>query len=385
MRSALTAGLAFALLAAGAHAQLAVSANDNKLVLVNGVPSVMQKPAPDTVALIDLGAKPPSLIRHLQVPTSVVGPPLSVALTPDESLVLVTSSARLDPQAPGRLVPDKRLTVVALKANPLAMTELEAGLGAAGVSISRDGRLALVANRNEGTVSVFRIQGGAVSKVATVAVAAPESGLAHVAIAPDGRSALVTREGDHTISLLDIDGEKVTYTGRDFGAGLKPYGIVIAADGRHAVVANLGLGRGDNDTIGLIDLTLQPPRVVETYTVGQTPEGIAVSPDGKLVAVVTMNGSNKPKDSPFYAPVGRVVLLRLHRDRLQPVSAAPVGAWAQGVAFSADGRTLVVQSMAERSLSVFAIGEDFALRDTGQRIPLQGGGAALRTAERPLR
>jgi DNA-binding beta-propeller fold protein YncE len=385
MRSALTAGLAFALLAAGAHAQLAVSANDNKLVLVNGVPSVMQKPAPDTVALIDLGAKPPSLIRHLQVPTSVVGPPLSVALTPDESLLLVTSSARLDPQAPGRLVPDKRLTVVALKANPLAMTELEAGLGAAGVSISRDGRLALVANRNEGTVSVFRIQGGAVSKVATVAVAAPESGLAHVAIAPDGRSALVTREGDHTISLLDIDGEKVTYTGRDFGAGLKPYGIVIAADGRHAVVANLGLGRGDNDTIGLIDLTLQPPRVVETYTVGQTPEGIAVSPDGKLVAVVTMNGSNKPKDSPFYAPVGRVVLLRLHRDRLQLVSAAPVGAWAQGVAFSADGRTLVVQSMAERSLSVFAIGEDFALRDTGQRIPLQGGGAALRTAERPLR
>jgi DNA-binding beta-propeller fold protein YncE len=385
MRSALTAGLAFALLAAGAHAQLAVSANDNKLVLVNGVPSVMQKPAPDTVALIDLGAKPPSLIRHLQVPTSVVGPPLSVALTPDESLLLVTSSARLDPQAPGRLVPDKRLTVVALKANPLAMTELEAGLGAAGVSISRDGRLALVANRNEGTVSVFRIQGGAVSKVATVAVAAPESGLAHVAIAPDGRSALVTREGDHTISLLAIDGEKVTYTGRDFGAGLKPYGIVIAADGRHAVVANLGLGRGDNDTIGLIDLTLQPPRVVETYTVGQTPEGIAVSPDGKLVAVVTMNGSNKPKDSPFYAPVGRVVLLRLHRDRLQLVSAAPVGAWAQGVAFSADGRTLVVQSMAERSLSVFAIGEDFALRDTGQRIPLQGGGAALRTAERPLR
>ncbi|HEU5282718.1 MAG TPA: YncE family protein [Burkholderiales bacterium] len=385
MRSALLAGVVAALLAASAHAQLAVSANDNKLVLIDGVPSVVQKPAPDTVALIDLGAKPPSLIRHLQVPTSVVGPPLSVALTPDESLLLVTSSARLDPQAPGRLVPDKRLSVVALKANPLAVTELEAGLGAAGVSISRDGRLALVANRNEGTVSVFRIQSGAVSKVGSVVVAAPESGVAHVAIAPDGRSALVTREGDHTISLLAIDGDKVTYTGRDFGAGLKPYGLVIAADGRHAVVANLGLGRGDNDTIGLIDLTLQPPRVVETYTVGQTPEGIALSPDGKLVAVVTMNGSNKPKDSPFHAPVGRVVLLRLHRDRLQLVSAAPVGAWAQGVAFSADGRTLAVQSMAERNVAVFAVGEDFALRDTGQRIPLQGGGAALRTAERPLR
>ena len=80
-----------------------------------------------------------------------------------------------------------------------------------------------------------------------------------------------------------------------------------------------------------------------------------------------------------------MVLLRLHRDRLQLVSAAPVGAWAQGVVFSADGRTLAVQSMAERNVAVFAVGEDFALRDTGQRIPLQGGGAALRTAERPLR
>jgi hypothetical protein len=36
---------------------------------------------------------------------------------------------------------------------------LEAGLGAAGVSINRAGTLALVANRSEGTVSVFTISG----------------------------------------------------------------------------------------------------------------------------------------------------------------------------------------------------------------------------------
>ena len=38
--------------------------------------------------------------------------------------------------------------------------------------------------------------------------------------------------------------------------------------------------------------------------------------------------------------------------------------------------------MSERDIAVFAIQDDFALVDTGQRIALRGGGAALRTAER---
>jgi DNA-binding beta-propeller fold protein YncE len=297
--------------------------------------------------------------------------------------MLVTAAMKIDPADPKRLLPDNKLSVVDLKGDPPAITELEAGPGAAGVSITRDGKLALVANRNDGTVSVFGIQGAAVRKIGMIAVATPEAGVAHVAIAPDGRSALVMRDGDHTISVLAIDGDKVSYTGRDFGTGLKPYAAVITPDGRFAVVTNLGLGRGDNDTVSLVDLSLQPPRVVETYTVGQTPEGIAISPDGRLVAVVTMNGSNKPADSPFHSPAGRVVLLRVLRDRLQIVSSAPIGAWPQGAAFSSDGTTLLVQSMSERNLMVFAVDNASVLRDTGQRIALRGGGAALRTADRP--
>jgi DNA-binding beta-propeller fold protein YncE len=386
MKKVLCAAVLAALVTGSARAQLAASANDNKIVLVNGVPTVVQKPQPDTVALIDLRAKPPAVLRHIEVKASVVGPPLSVAITPDESLLLVTSAMKIDPADPNRLVPDNKLSVVSLKTDPPAvLAELEAGAGATGVSITRDGRLALVANRNEGSISVFRIQGTTVSKIDTLALARPEAGVAHVAIAPDGRSALVMRDGDHTISVLSLAGDKVAYTGRDFGAGLKPYGAVITPDGRFAVVANLGLGRGDNDTVSLVDLALQPPRVVETYTVGQTPEGIAMSPDGKLVAVVTMNGSNKPVDSPFHSAVGRVVLLRVHRDKLQIVSDAPVGAWPQGAAFSADGTTLLVQSMSERNLMVLAVDNGLVLRDTGQRIAVRGGGAALRTAERLLR
>jgi DNA-binding beta-propeller fold protein YncE len=378
------------LLAAGASstafADLAVSANDNKLVLVNGVPTVVANPRPDTVTIIDLSAKPPRIVNELNVATSVVGPPLSVAITPDESLVLVTGAMRIDPSDPTRQIPDNKLSVIDLRANPPSVVvELNAGLGAAGLSINREGTLALVANRSDGSVSVFKIDGHTVRKIDTVQIGPPDSGVSHVAISPNGRTALVTRDGDNMISVLSINGDRVEYTKRDFGVGLKPYGIVISADGQTAIVAHLGIGRGDNDTISLIDLTLNPPRVTDTYTVGQTPEGITISPDGKLVAVVTMNGSNKAKESPFYSPFGRLLLFRLNRGGLKLIVDAHIGIWPQGAAFSADGKTLLVQSMDERNIMVFSIDDNYRLKDTGQRIPLQGGGAALRTADRPVK
>ena len=58
-----------------AVAQLAVSSNDNKSVLVNGVISVQASPGEDTVTIIDLGASPPKVLGEVKAPSSVVGPP----------------------------------------------------------------------------------------------------------------------------------------------------------------------------------------------------------------------------------------------------------------------------------------------------------------------
>ena len=61
-------------------------------------------------------------------------------------------------------------------------------------------------------------------------------------------------------------------------AGLRPYPLDISSRGDVAVIANIGIGAGDADTASLIDLRAQPPRVVDTVTVGQTPEGLKMSP-----------------------------------------------------------------------------------------------------------
>ena len=373
--------LALLLVPLTAEAQLAVSSNDNKVRLDNGVNKVVPNAPPDTISIIDLAVAPPRVVAEIPVPGSVVGPPLSVALAPDESIALVTSSTKLDPNDATKTVPDNRVTVVDLKARPpVVLATLEAGRSAAGVSINRQGTLALVANRGEGTVSVFTIQGKTVTSVGKVTVADEKSGTSHAAFTPDGRMALVTRDGDHKISVLSIDGTKVEYTKRDLNAGLRPYGIDVSSKGDFAAVANIGIGQGDTDTVSLIDVRARPPRVVDTISVGQTPEGVKVSPDGSIIAAVVVNGSNKAKESPFYNDGGRLVLLRANGMKLSKVAEAPIGHWSQGAAFSSDGKTILVGNMVEHDIQVFSW-DGNGLKEVA-RLKVNGGPAAVRTAEK---
>jgi DNA-binding beta-propeller fold protein YncE len=370
-------------MATAAQAQIAISVNDNKVVLVNGAVQVVQNPAPDTLTVIDLKGASPKAIAEIPVPASVVGPPLSVAITPDEGLALVTSAMKVDPADKTKTVNDNRMSVVDLSSNPpRVLATLETGASPAGLSINRQGNLALVANRGEGTVSIFTISGKTVSPLGKIAVGPANGGPSHVAITPDGKMALVTRDGDSYISVLSIDGTKVEYTKRDLSAGMRPYGLDISKNGAVAVVANVGRGLGDNDSVSVIDLKATPPRVVETISVDQTPEGIKLSPDGTLVGVIAMNGSNKPKESPFYNDSGKLLLYRLDGTRLIGLGAAWIGHWSQGVAFSPDNKVILVGNMVERNVQVLRW-DDVSLKDLGERINVNGGSAAVRTADKP--
>jgi DNA-binding beta-propeller fold protein YncE len=364
-----------------AAAQIAVSANDNKLTLVDGVTTVVSTPPPDTVTIFDLGVSPPKAIAELPVPTSIIGPPESVAIAPDESIALVTAAAKVDPADPTQTVPDDRVTVIDLRASPpAAIATLQAGAGASGVSISPDGRLALVANRIAGTVSVFNIDGRTVRPAGTVDLGAPDSGPCLAVFTRDGRTALVTRNNDSLISILAVDGQQVTYTKQDFATGLKPYSIQVSPTAPIAIVAHVGAGpTGGADTISVVDLALTPPRVVEHATVGPTAEGISMSPDGRFVAVTVMDNTNAPKSSPFFSPTGRLRVFGIDGRSLAHVADATVGRWCQGAAWSRDGKTLVVQCALDREILVFGF-DGRQLTPTGA-IKVNGGPSGIRTAE----
>ena len=380
MTPRIAAFASLALLATPAAADLAISVQDSKALLDNGVAKTNPKPdTKDHVVIFDMASNPPKVVAKIEVPTTVVGPPVSAAISRDESLALVTSAQKPDAADPSKTVPDNRVSVIDLKASPpKVIATVEAGAGASGVSITRDGKLALVANRNEGTVSVFTIDGKTVTPAGKIKLGDEKSGPSHVVITPDGKRALVTRDGDHTLSLLKIDGSKVEAANRDFGAGYRPYGADMASDGSIAVVANVGRNTGDAETVSLVDMRMDPPRVVDTVAVPPTPEGITLSPDGKVVAVVTHNGSAKAKNSPFYNANGKVVLLRIEGGRLTRFAEAPIGTWAQGSGFSKDGKTLVVQNLVERELALFRI-DGNKVTEAG-KVKVDGGPVAFRTS-----
>jgi DNA-binding beta-propeller fold protein YncE len=256
---------------------------------------------------------------------------------------------------------------------------VRAGTRASGVSINRAGTLALVANRGEGTVSVFTIDGVTVTPAGTVGICDNNCGPSLPVFTPDGRRALVTRNTDHRVSVLEVDGTTVTYGGVDISANLGPYSLDITPDGTRAVVANIGNGpTGGVDTVGVIDLTATPPRLVNAVTVGVIPEGLALSPDGTLVAVAVMNGSNLPPDSPFWHDAGLLKIYRLDGITLDLVAEAAAGDWCQGVVWRRDGTGLVVQCAADGELVLYDF-DGATLRRAGA-VPVNGAPTGIRTA-----
>jgi DNA-binding beta-propeller fold protein YncE len=365
----------------GSRADLLISANDGKAVLVNGVNTVPDNPVPDTVSIVDLAATPPKVTAEIQVPTSLVGPPSSVAIAPDESFALVTAATKLDPADKTKTVANNIVSVLDLRASPpKADVTLETGAGASGVAINAAGTLALIANRLEGTVSIFAISGKTLTPAGKILLGDAKSGPGAVAFTPDARRALVTRDGDNKISVLNIDGMSVTQSGRDIYAGLKPYGLAIDPRGAFAVATNVGMGNGDADTISLIDLLANPPRVVDTVTVGPSPESVSISPNGRYIAVTVINGTNKPKDSPFFHERGRMPVFEVRNKKLVERTEAPIGRWCQGSGWNKSGTLILMQCIVDREIEMFKF-DGKTLKPAGA-IAVNGGPAGIATATR---
>ena len=88
---------------------------------------------------------------------------------------------------------------------------------------------------------------------------------------------------------------------------------------------NHGTSDGNAKSIGVIDLTANPVRVINHVTVGDPPEGLAISPKGTIAVSVEARGSNQPTSSWFYHKGGAVSVLKI-----------------EGAVFSADGSHIYI-------------------------------------------
>lgn len=106
--------------------------------------------------------------------------------------------------------------------------------------------------------------------------------IGHVAFSPDGRRAIATKVSAHKVSILDVGADrKVTYTKLDLPTGQFPINVAVTPDGKIALTADLGnaaASDGSVDTVSVVDLEAEPPRIIDRIVVGDGPEGLAISP-----------------------------------------------------------------------------------------------------------
>ena len=196
--------------------------------------------------------------------------------------------------------------VVDLINNAIVGPPIAVGQAPAALAITHDGAFVYVANYIDGntnTATLSKISTTTNLVVATIGPFSPNgfSGPFAIAITPDDTTAYVTNFGSNnfvpigtTVSVVDLATQTVTDA---IEVGIQPSGIAITPDGSKAFVSNyntlyafvmlpstfdsLTAGRG---TVNIIDLA-SGVVVAPTVGVDQSPDFVAITPDGKYALV----------------------------------------------------------------------------------------------------
>jgi YVTN family beta-propeller protein len=214
-----------------------------------------------------------------------------------------------------RSMPLRRTPVELATASLLSTNSFPDGDGPAGVTLTPDGRLALIPEQESGTLSV--IDTWTAISLAEIAVGEyPQS----VAVTPDGRYALTADAYNSTVSVVDL--ESLTRVKSILVPGVNPYRVVISRDGSRAVVGMIN--DAQNSGFAVIDLTtLELATAFSSAPQGQigsfyTPETGAegffyseftLTPDGSTILLLDrLNSALARYDVATGASLGSVLL-----------------------------------------------------------------------------
>jgi 6-phosphogluconolactonase (cycloisomerase 2 family) len=369
-------------LSVAAHAEIAISANDGKQIrpgdIING-------PEPDSISVLRISDSQVKLLGSVQAPAAMIGPPAAVAVSKDSKFALVTVCQKLDGM---KLLPDDLVEVVDLSVpgNPRVVQTAHAGPGASGVSMSPDGKLALVANTEDDTITIFSLRHERLTRIGQVQLPA-KSRPTDVVFTPDGKTAIALRQTASQLEVLSVNGTEVKDTGRSFATGRSPYGAVVTHDGKYVINTNVGgaipaPGAAPQPHQGTIAMTdLATGKVTASVVVGPTPEHVVLSADGRYIAVVVANGTASVRSDPnFNKVLGLLKVFAVGDGTLTPVAQTDTGHWGQGATISKDNKLILLQCAAEREIEVFKFDGKTLEQDRSATIAMGARPGSIATA-----
>ena len=233
-----------------------------------------------------------------------------------------------------------------------------------GLAFSRDGRRIFVTGGNSELVHTFGYQDGKATATGSVQPDARGTAafLAGAAVHPKSGALYVCDEANHEIWVLDPETLKRE---ESIAVGSHPHSCAFGADGRHLYVSNWG-GR----SVTVVDTATG--RRVRDIGVGLRPNDMTLGPDGRLfvacsgdntVHVIQTRGletAEAPADPTRRPPEGVREILSTS---LYPSS--PEGSTPDGVAVSPDGKTLYVANADNNNVMVADISQAAISRVSG--------------------
>lgn len=257
----------------------------------------------NAVEIVDLATK--KILHSIPVP----GAPAGIALSPDRKTAYVTR-----PEGHG-------VSVIDLDARKVTAS-LDLPGGPLGIGVNPKSGEVYVADWYGTRVFVLRPNAEGLTLEGEIATGKSPSG---IAVTPDGATLLVANRESDSVSIVDVGTRRET---RRVAVGQHPFGLTLSADGTRAYTANVV----SND-VSAIDVGAG--RETGRVATGQRPYVIALAADKGFV---TDQYSNTVT---VFDPA-----------TLKAVAAIDVGDHPEGIAATRDGKTIVVANWGDNALSL---------------------------------
>ncbi|BFP40730.1 lactonase family protein [Flavobacteriaceae bacterium GF1] len=258
---------------------------------------------------------------------------------PDGSAVYAVAIS--DTEAP------KLLDSIKVPGNPLA------------ISVNpKTGNLLVICREKGKEINLIDWQGDSFGAIHTQSLEVGENAATHGSWHPDGKHFAVTLEPASEIQFYSLGkNNQIANMGQAVKAGTFAGAGKFSKNGAYYLVPDLKWDQGYNVKGNLLSIAFSEQgnhKVKATVEVGVSPEGFAISPDGKLIAVSNMGTNFMPMDFALFGQKASISLLAFDENegRFTPLDEqAWAGILPEGIAFDADGDMLVLTSFDRLDLS----------------------------------
>ncbi len=330
----------------------------------------------DALSVIPLGGHVRDLQAHeVEASNSVAGPPVAVAVTPDGRYALTIETFQPRPEGAAEaqtfadLSPGNRLQVFDLSdpTQPTRVQDLSIAERPDSVSINADGSLVAVTFHPNGAgsetpLALIPFSDGRLGEPVYPTVPGFTLGerLIHAEWHPSRSALALANETTGEIAFVEVVGRELRAWGNVVQAEKAPFMVRFTPDGRYAIANALYWGAdvegrwSEAPRGSLVSIRLEAgtqadgsPRhaLVSRAETGVSPEGLAISPDGRYVVTTNLERSYLPYDDERITWFSSLTLVTLNPEtgQLERVGDYPFdGILPEAAAFDASGEFLAV-------------------------------------------